>query len=455
MTTRDRSFAVSVTGLLSASLAVGCLVAAAGNADAQIGNGYVGEYPAGYVGPTAAYKLDFGGGRKMGYLIYKLDPELTGGGSQTGIVTSRLQPWTLGGIEVSPFGQGNFGFVMTDNHDSDAYLASNANSPSVLGLRARYDLNEDIRFSGRLSLTAAYNRSDIKTNAVDDAGCDERERDDTFCLYDASVSVRSRTFGKLTFGLAETASAKIGSISLGGTGVATSNDPNLKAGGLEIIDPPGLVVHQVAPDVTGVERGKLVRYDSPTFAGFILSASWGEANHTGAPDDAEDFYDVGLRYAGNLGGLQVAAGVAYQNYDREGDDLSQSNFTLAGSIRHPPTGLFVSGSYNDIDRDAPGDPFPDETDDADAWYVQGGVGQRWTGLGKTTLYAEYGKTEHGANGGWYFVEDSKTTNFGLGVIQGIDRYAKTAYATYNHIEADYDGDSGDADVFMLGIRGKF
>src|SRR5690606_32229691 len=44
-----------------------------------------------------------------------------------------------------------------------------------------------------------------------------------------------------------------------------------------------------------------VRYDSPTFGGFSFSASWGD----------DDVWDVGLRYAGELGGFKLAATVVY------------------------------------------------------------------------------------------------------------------------------------------------
>ena len=44
-----------------------------------------------------------------------------------------------------------------------------------------------------------------------------------------------------------------------------------------------------------------VRYDSPTFAGFSVSASWGE----------DDFWDVAARYAGEFNGFKVALATAY------------------------------------------------------------------------------------------------------------------------------------------------
>ena len=50
----------------------------------------------------------------------------------------------------------------------------------------------------------------------------------------------------------------------------------------------------------------VVRYDSPTFGGFSVSASWGE----------DDMWDVAARYAGEWNGIMFAAAAALQRADR-------------------------------------------------------------------------------------------------------------------------------------------
>jgi hypothetical protein len=354
---------------------------------------------------------------------------------------------------VSFYGQFNNGHVNADGEESDIYLATNAATLNKVGVRARYEMNNDLGIGGRLAIAAAYNRSDIKNDFNDEHGCDEEDNDRYFCAYDANIFLTSQSYGTITAGLGETAFAGIGSINLGGITFVTNNDPTLKAGG-QIVPNTGVELNRIAPDVTGVERGTLIRYDSPTIAGFVLSASWGEADHVGAPAGSDSFYDVALRYAGEFGAIRVAAGVGYQDYDREGDS-SQSNFGVGGSVLHTPTGLYVSGSYNSLGRDAPGAVPAGATDNADAWYSQVGIRQNWLSLGKTTLYAEYGKTESGADDGGYFIEDSKTRNFGLGVVQNIDRAAMSLYVTYNNIDAESSGTSGDVNVVMAGGRIKF
>ncbi len=61
---------------------------------------------------------------------------------------------------------------------------------------------------------------------------------------------------------------------------------------------------QAASDCNGLPTNA-VRYDSPTFAGFSVSASWGE----------DDFWDVAARYAGEWNGFKLAVAAAYSEVD--------------------------------------------------------------------------------------------------------------------------------------------
>lgn len=56
-------------------------------------------------------------------------------------------------------------------------------------------------------------------------------------------------------------------------------------------------------DCFGVPQ-QAIRYDSPTYAGFSVSAAWG----------GDDFWDVAARYAGEYNGIKIAAAAAYTEY---------------------------------------------------------------------------------------------------------------------------------------------
>jgi hypothetical protein len=417
-------------------------------------------FSSGVIGPTATTPLDFGGGYTMGSLLTVLDPALTGGGFNTGLVTSRFQPFAWGGGrgDLSVYGQLNDGWLKVDNGnptEDNSYFATNAASPNILGARINYDLTADLAIGGYLAGTAAWHNSSLQ-NDFTDAGCDSRNLDRNLCLYDASVYLKSATYGKISVGVGETASDGIGSINLAGITYVTNNDPAVKVGEHEVWG-TGWQFADVAPDVTGVTRGNRVRYDSPTIAGFAVSGSWGEPNYTGAPADADGrFWDAALRYAGEFGGIRVAGGVGFQNYDRQGHDLSQGNLTAGMSIQHIPTGLYYSGSVTGINRDAPFKPGPGETDTASAYYLQAGISRNFFGIGNTTAYGEYSRTSSGANAGAYFVDKSSTNNWGVGIVQNIDAAATSLYLTYNQVGAKLNGVKGDdIKVILAGARVKF
>ncbi len=96
-------------------------------------------------------------------------------------------------------------------------------------------------------------------------------------------------------------------------------------------------------DCFGVPRNS-VRYDSPTFGGFSVSASWGE----------DDMWAITSRYAGEWHDFKVAAVASYAESTDEGlnqaggiifDNNTQQYFQAGAYVEHVPTGLFIYGAY--------------------------------------------------------------------------------------------------------------
>jgi len=137
-------------------------------------------------------------------------------------------------------------------------------------------------------------------------------------------------------------------------------------------------------DCNGLTQN-VVRYDSPTFGGFSVSASWG----------ADDMWDVAARYAGEFNGFKLAAAVAYNevddiNYNNLGLLLgvgTEANYFQAGAyLEHVPTGIFGLVNYGKyMDEREVGVVPPDQ----DTWYFKAGLRERWSPLGHTVLYGEY------------------------------------------------------------------
>jgi hypothetical protein len=172
----------------------------------------------------------------------------------------------------------------------------------------------------------------------------------------------------------------------------------------------------------------VVRYDSPTFGGFSVSASWGE----------DDMWDVAARYAGEHAGFKFAAAAAYNEYSNIAVDTFQY-FQVGAYLEHVPTGLFLYGAYGNAQYDI-------ATGDSDTYYVKAGLRERWTPLGHTVLYGEYEKNEASdAFVQQILVGNTTSSDFnlwGIGVVQEIDAAAMSLWLSYRHLEYDTNNSAG-------------
>jgi hypothetical protein len=157
------------------------------------------------------------------------------------------------------------------------------------------------------------------------------------------------------------------------------------------------------PASNNPSRTELVRYDSPSWHGFIYSASIAEAG---------DYWGTMIRYANEFQGFRLAGTVGYERvadiptptsldptniaYSGNRPDITVWGFAL--SAMHVPTGLFVQGHYNHADfggnqiGGASGYWGESTTNKkpADHWLIQAGIAKNWFGYGQTAFYGEYG-----------------------------------------------------------------
>lgn len=169
---------------------------------------------------------------------------------------------------------------------------------------------------------------------------------------------------------------------------------------------------QWAEDFTADRIADVVRYDSPSFYGFILSASWGD----------NDFADVALRFRKEFDSLRVAAAISYQ-WDSRASDAKTEIIAGSASVMHMPTGLY--GAFAAGQRDYEDSSFEDPS----FWYIQAGIERQWLPFGTTTIYGEYGSYNS-----FHFstvgnpINNSEAIRWGFGVNQTIDAAAMDIYS---------------------------
>jgi len=204
----------------------------------------------------------------------------------------------------------------------------------------------------------------------------------------------------------------------------------------------------IAADCNGVPLNA-IRYDSPTFGGFSVSASWGE----------DDFWDVAARYAGEFNGIKVAVAAAYSHAGDENDfgggviHRDSDYFQIGAFIHHVPTGLFVYGAYGtENNNNVYASGFT--TDDTNHWYLKAGLRRKWNHLGHTVMYGEYANHDDMysigaqiASGGT--ITGSELRRWGLGVVQEIDAAAMSMWLAYRNMDGEFNTLGGKIDLDQI------
>ncbi len=337
-------------------------------------------------------------------------------------------------VSLTVSGQVNELVYWWDNgEESNVYQAGNSFSSSRFRFTGNATISSDWS-AGYLIEVETYGAKASDQGADDDDGINSNFLN----LRHSAWYLQSRTLGKVSVGYTSFAADDIlSSIGLGGTATATQGNLDSAPGMGLNFGGTNVRVKDVF-DVRDVDRGNLVRYDSPSIAGFVLSAAWGE----------DDRWDVALRYAGEFNGIKIAAGIGYHEdiEPEQGQDYNYNEIRGAISILHVPSGLF--GDFGYLHRDF--DPTitqlnvegPLNSGDFDYWYVRGGIYRRWIPLGKTSIFGEYGEAE-GSTQAIFRVStnprnwvSNEGTFYGVGIQQQIDAAAMEVYLGWRHFDAD-------------------
>jgi len=183
-----------------------------------------------------------------------------------------------------------------------------------------------------------------------------------------------------------------------------------------------------------------VRYDTPIFAGFSASVSWGQ----------NDIWAVSGRYAGEFSGFKLAGAIAYVDNSDEsfvGNGGSAVNggrevaaLQLGGYVEHVTTGLFFYGAY--------GQDYNDVTDatrgagliapEGENWYLKAGLRKRLTPLGHSVFFGEYGENDDKLSSDLFDagVSSSELRQYGVGCVQEIDAAAMSLWVSWRHYDVD-------------------
>lgn len=357
-----------------------------------------------------------------------------------------------------------------DGLDTDAYVGTSLND---LGNRLHFDGSAKIDND----LSAGYSlRFDVNgaNGFVQDANNDNGGEGPVSVL-NSYWYIKSERLGKVSLGRQSHATDDVwvdlsgaGSIFAANLVIFDGQNFNLVSNGVRTTATWGDIATCATTGVgifgdCGGDRTNSVRYDTPTIAGFVASASWGE----------DDFYDVALRHNGEFGGFKTAFGAGYQaNRDNRIGVVNDAElFQVNAAFLHTATGIFGSVHW--------GRETQDNGPDTQQLYLKAGVRTSLNALGSTVFYGEYGQDDdmfNGFNGGNVFRDapldfgvgarnvgffgalatDSEMTRWGVGVVQEIDAASMAVWLKYKNYSADITLQNGaspdfeDLHIFALG-----
>jgi Gram-negative porin len=402
-------------------------------------------------------------------------------------------------------------FVGMDNHNSATRFGFMGNAKISPTLSAGYSILLDWGDKSRTSgVTQTNEEGGTRGNPNVSRNEDGQPR-----LRDVNVWIEHKAAGRLTLGRI-TNSGQNGLIDLGGTTPGLGSDPACTGGALKFRKVTGALGASISDLSFGCGgpigiRMEGLKWTSPTVMGFILDASVGETLkvETSTVDDPAGqltnlgrVMGVNLKYAGEYGGVRIAAGVGaeWSKADEDGSkgyvgdqsvvplggvkpsglgdtgfgilptNAAASNAYVAGalSLMHVPSGLFAQGHYTALTVEqqiAAGGTKGDFRDgkDASRWDLQAGISKNWFGIGNTVVYGEYGVHKNfkfsGANDVCTSVSGAtpvvtcatsaangqlkgdELRFFGIGLVQNVDAAAMELYIDWRRYSAKDPGNA--------------
>jgi predicted porin len=388
-------------------------------------------------------------------------------------------------VSLTVYGQVNeYVLFWDDGEMDDVYQVTNDVSRTRFGFRgsAKIDSEWTAGYLVEIGIRTANSGAVSQFSDVSGAlGATDRDSGDDLGggtdLRHAYWYIQSQRLGTLTIGQTDTPSSSTFTLTLANIPMIEADPSGVGGAAFRIRTAAGPVSavgsalfwqNLMHPNQGSLSRRNEVMYTSPTWSGFQFKAAWGE----------DDFWSASLAWAGEHSGFRLAAKVAYADVtdtsfaigttagggvsnntgctpgtapvsDTDHREVDCNHWVFGASVMHVATGLFVSGGYVDFtdDNRAVG------VDDNDtAWFIHGGIEQKWFALGKTTLYGEYGEQENGLALAGY---GGETMSFwGLGAVQNIEAAAMDLYLFYRELSSELPTTTLDAQDFtMFGIGG--
>jgi hypothetical protein len=355
-------------------------------------------------------------------------------------------------VSVSLYGQVNRAVSLV-NDGNENYLnhVDNDTSSTRFGFKVKAKGSDTLTAGANLEWEYQQNASNkiSQTDYPVNGSLDKRILD---------VYLDFASIGMFTLGHGSTASDGTSEVDLSGTTVAGYALTTSWAESFYFFDKntnqlSSIQVGDVMSDLDGNSRQDRFRYDSPKFAGFMISASTFELgtldNGAANPDQRDAAYDIVLRYSGKFGdAVKLAGAVAYSDYpSSDGANAADNQINGSLSVLFSGFSVTVSAGQKKYSNVAATD-----ADSESTYYGKLGYMADFWSVGTTAFAIDYGKYDE-----FDHVKDGEASTYAIYIVQNLNNWGTelfTGYRIYtldNRTTEDFD----DIGVFFLGMRVKF
>lgn len=331
-------------------------------------------------------------------------------------------------------GQINMGVLhYDDGGQSDTHVVNNDNSST----RARLQLlntTGDLKFEAIVEAEYQPLASNVVSQLNDDPNWDFPDSN----FRRIEITLGHEDYGKLWIGQGSMASDGSAEFDNSGTSIIAYSSISDTSGGMFFrFDDDGLsgvTVGSAFSNLDGLGRKVRIRYDTPTFQGFGLRASYGE-DLLNEIDDP--LYDIAATYSQDTDTFVVNGGIAFSRNDST--DVNIVSGSISG--RHKPSG--ISLTFAAAHEDTP-------TVDAAYGYAKIGYQHQFFEIGTTAFSLDY------YYGDSLATEGSRSNSIGLAAVQNIDKLNMQLWLVWrNHAYNDDSGPYEDGQAIFGGAIVRF
>lgn len=324
-------------------------------------------------------------------------------------------------------------FYADDGDQAQIFNADNKMSTSRLNVTGKGKIDDDLTAGATIEVELNSNRSSsvtMRQETENNSGASLTERK-------SEVFLESKQFGKVSFGQGSVATDGVTETDLSGTSVIAASSLGTDMGAALLFRVAGTATSSGRTvgnlfDNFDASRLDRARYDTPDFMGFVLSASYADA----------DISDYAARFTKEFAGYKVAAAVGYDDQSTQVTGFTTVN---ASAGVKAPFGTSLQGAYSERNFETVGRKNPS------FWYVK--LGQEFPTLlpfGSTAFSIDYAHTEDQA------VNKSEGSWWNFAAVQTIKKAATELYFNIGQYDADIPNVATDEILIAgFGARVKF